>query len=600
MKSQSGGFKVYCYLSYKKEKYDMNIKPSDKTIKELLGSKKQFVIPRFQREYSWDKSNYKEFLDDMVDCLKIEGGKVIPTQYFLGTMLFIGNISDDTIKEILVVDGQQRMTVITILFSAISERFKQIDQKILSEKIFEYIMASDDDGKPVRILKSNSHYPFFAFYIQEKDKTHETQPNSEEEECIEKTYMYLYNQLDEANIRKTLCSKFGKDTVSKISYVDILKAIRDQVLGTTFISICTPDHEQANMIFEILNAKGKRLSCVDLIKNKIFEVLDDTEPADFAEEKWKLIKKVLSSVTDGVGLSTFYRHFWCSKYRKTSERNLYSDFEKEIQPRDKTVYTSFLNTLEKEAKNYIKIISPDRAHYKNKKEYYSLVQSLNILSNYFEIVQVRIAILALFDAKEKGLISCSDLTKIVQYFEHFHFAYNALLKSPTNKLESIYSKFAIELRKATDKTAAKSAISSVKQELNSIFPDYTRFEEAFISLTYEKPDGPFNMTTKYIINKINCYYDGSKLFDDDLSIEHILPESENVGHINIGNLIALELDLNREADNLSYADKINIYTKSKYKWIADFIKENGSWTTPQFEDRAKQLAKLFYTKIIKK
>ena len=63
--------------------------------------------------------------------------------------------------------------------------------------------------------------------------------------------------------------------------------MRDQVLNTTFVSISTKERKQANMIFEILNAKGKNLSGVDLIKNKIFEIVNDTEPADYAEENNK-------------------------------------------------------------------------------------------------------------------------------------------------------------------------------------------------------------------------------------------------------------------------------------------------------------------------
>lgn len=70
-------------------------------------------------------------------------------------------------------------------------------------------------------------------------------------------------------------------------FVEILKALRDQILNTTFVSISTDDSKQANSIFEILNAKGKSLAHIDLIKNKIFETLTDVEPADFAEEQWK-------------------------------------------------------------------------------------------------------------------------------------------------------------------------------------------------------------------------------------------------------------------------------------------------------------------------
>ena len=82
----------------------MNIKPIDKSIKELLGSGKQFSIPRFQREYSWDKKNYQEFLDDMISCLEIKDGKLETSSYFLGTMLFIGDYSDNNNDFFLVKD----------------------------------------------------------------------------------------------------------------------------------------------------------------------------------------------------------------------------------------------------------------------------------------------------------------------------------------------------------------------------------------------------------------------------------------------------------------------------------------------------------------
>lgn len=60
----------------------MDIKPYDKTIRDILGSKRQFVIPRFQREYSWDKKNYQEFLEDMVGNLVIKKGKFLPVNIF--------------------------------------------------------------------------------------------------------------------------------------------------------------------------------------------------------------------------------------------------------------------------------------------------------------------------------------------------------------------------------------------------------------------------------------------------------------------------------------------------------------------------------------
>src|SRR5690606_19376557 len=289
-------------------------------IKSLLISGSQFSIPRFQREYSWDKKNYQEFIDDMLNCLEIKEGRLEPRSYFLGTMLFIGDYSEKNDKDqsIFVVDGQQRITTITILFSALSDRFRNMNEEILSEQVFRYIMTQNDDGEDIRILESKTHYPYFSFYIQDRIKNDVQETSTEEEECIKDSFNYLYDRLDEKNLRTYLKKKLGSDQVDQLNYVDILKAIRDQVLGTTFISISTPDKENANMIFEILNAKGKKLSHVDLIKNKIFEIVDEQGSADYAELKWADIKKILNSRKETVGLATYYRHFWISTYKKSS------------------------------------------------------------------------------------------------------------------------------------------------------------------------------------------------------------------------------------------------------------------------------------------
>lgn len=588
------------HLSAKPRKRDINIKPQDKTIKELLLSEHQFVIPRFQREYSWEKKHYKEFLDDMLDCLLVDQGNITINQYFLGTMLFVGDCFENDQVEISVIDGQQRLTTITILFSALSDRFLQLGEEKLSKQVFRYIMTEDDNGEQIRIIKSKTHYPFFSFFIQDRKKEMPQEPNSEEEEAINEAFEYLYSNLDEQKLRSYLKKRYGSDEVDKLTYVNILKAIRDQVLGTTFVSISTKERKQANMIFEILNAKGKNLTETDLIKNKIFEVVDDVEPADYAEEKWKTIKNILNTSDTGVGFVQFYRHFWISKYKKSGMNKLYDDFKSTVKPKTKERYKLFLQEIENTANLYIKIIDPNRSDFDNRKEYFGVVQSLNALTNYFNIVQVRIALMALLEAKENNLISLKQFKETVYYLDNFHFAYNAVGAKPTNKLETIYSRFAIKLRASTSKEDAKGIIDELIDQLDAIYISYQDFEDKFIMLVYSKKDNPSNLKTKYAINKIACFYEGSEVFDDEGSIEHILSESETGDSINIGNLILLERRLNEEADNLDYAGKINVYKKSSYKWMQDFLSNHDEWDNDKVIVRSKEMAEFYYTQILGK
>lgn len=581
----------------------MNIKPEDKTIKSLLISGCQFSIPRFQREYSWDKKNYQEFFDDMISCLSINDGKLEPNSYFLGTMLFIGDYSEtnNINKSIQVVDGQQRITTITILFSALSDRFRGINEEKLSEQVFRYIMTQNDNGDDVRILESNTHYPYFSFFIQDRVKNDIQDATTEEEECIKESFTYLFNNLEEKKLRAHLKKKLGSNEVDQLSYVDILKALRDQVLGTTFISISTPDKDNANMIFEILNAKGKRLSHVDLIKNKIFEIIDEKGSADFAEVKWSEIKKNLNSRSESVGLATYYRHFWISNYRKSSGSKLYDDFEKDVKPKTEERYKNFLKEIEKDSKLYIQILNPNREDYQNRKEYFWLVQSLNVLMNFFNIVQVRIALLALFKVKEKDIISTQKFKDTVLFLENFHFAYNSILSGRASKFENIYSKFAISLNKSKNKNETHQMIEELLiNPLNGLFPDIEEFSKNFIELTFSKKDHPNNVKTKYAIQKINSLYEKQETFSDAGTIEHILSENKGTESLNIGNLILLEGKLNVEAGNKDYNEKKIIYLKSSYKWIKDFIKEFDNWEPENIKTRAIEIAMIYYTEILNK
>ena len=204
----------------------------------------------------------------MINNLVVDEGNIKDDQYFLGTMLFVGNFTEKPDKPIEVIDGQQRLTTITILFSVLSDRFRELGEETLSKQLFNYIMTTDDDGNKVRVLQSKSSYPYFVYYIQDREKTINTSPNTEEENCIKETYEYFLQQTSENALKKLLKKRMGDDTVQSFSHIEILKALRDQVLGCTFISIAAADKDQANKIFAILNAKGKRLAYIDLIKIK--------------------------------------------------------------------------------------------------------------------------------------------------------------------------------------------------------------------------------------------------------------------------------------------------------------------------------------------
>ncbi len=586
----------------------MKFTPTANTIRNLLKSGCRFSIPSFQREYSWDRKNIEEYLSDITEnlAIDIEEKSVLDQPYFLGTMLFIGDFKEKPDKPIEVIDGQQRLTTITILLSALSDKFREIGENKLSEIVFDYVLTTDDNGEEVRVLNTKTSYPYFVYYIQDREKKIATKPNTEEEILIAETYQYFLNQLSEKNIKSRLINNLKltddrqkEDFSEGIIYLDILKTIRDQVLNCTFISIAAEDKDQANKIFAILNAKGKHLLSVDLIKNRIFEELKDSVDAIFAEEKWKEIKILLATGEGRIEIGTFFRHYWASKYSKTSENKLYNAFCRAV-PKDVTSYRAFLSDLHYNAEVYSKIINPTREDYNNRKEYFWLVQSLKDITYTFNVVQARFALLSLFDAKERKVIKHEDFKNAVKKIEHFHFAFSAICQLRASGFEGKYSRFAIKLRKANNIVEARNIIQNLLYiPLDKITPSYDAFKEEFVKLSFSKKENKNNLKSRYAINQLNLLFSGKETYEDDGSIEHIMPESLKGNVLNIGNLILFEMNLNSEADMKPYEEKlVNYYPRSNYKWIKAFTDKHKTWTLDDIEKRAETLAHMYYYKII--
>lgn len=232
---------------------NFNFESTDTTIKNLFKKYTQFRIPVFQRDYSWSPSYYNQFLDDIITSLESRSGSTgssdSPKNYFVGTMVLSGHKGATTID---VVDGQQRLTVITILFSAISKRLDEIGEKKLSEATFRYVQEEDDNGELINHLQSDSSSPFFDVFVQSLDDKYkeEEQASTLEEESLKKTYTDFYNALSPDDLKK-------HSVFNNKNYKNALILIRDQLLSATLIEITTTNKSSAYKIFEILNAKGK-------------------------------------------------------------------------------------------------------------------------------------------------------------------------------------------------------------------------------------------------------------------------------------------------------------------------------------------------------
>lgn len=570
----------------------MKFTPENKIIKTMFRSYPMMSIPNFQREYSWDKYYYNTFFMDILEGIKQEDKKLINTDYFIGTMVFSGSEKKD--ESIEVIDGQQRLTVITILLSVLTNKFKNIKEEDLAEATFEYIKTKDDYGRPIPKLKSITSYPYFEAYVQSIEKM-DVEPATEEEINIKQTYNYFESELEEMKLKRKY--DFNENT----PYKDLLIAIRDQILQMNVISILTEEKDSAYEIFEILNAKGKNLASIDLIKNTIYSKFhaDDNAKDKIIENKWEGIKTTLRSRNPNIGFATFYRHYWISKYQKTTNSKLYDSFKKHIKSNKKS-YEEFVEDLSTIAETYMKLVSPNIDDYNNRKEYNWLVQSLKAIEKTFGVTQARIALLALFELKSNDKISSKAFKDAVNYIENFIFAYTGVLKNQANIYESRFSKLAIKLRESKNKSDTNNILKKyLYQEFEDRYPQKEEFLSGFVRLRFSKQESPTNTITKYVLNKISSKLNNSEVYSIDSSIEHIINEDiSNDNTLFIGNLICLEVDLNNEASDLAYEEKLEVYKKSKYDQVLNFCNKYPNFNENDIEERSKILGEYYYDNIL--
>lgn len=573
----------------------MELHAYTRTVSDLFSVKRKYVVPRFQREYSWTKEQVKELWDDVVGNIRIEKDAFLHEEYFIGALVLVG---DDKSLILQVVDGQQRLTTITIFLSALCHRFMEAGKENLASSIYEnYIAGKDDEGKEYFKLENETPKPFFQNNIQHI-KRDPARPDTDEEKAL----LYAYNELYSLISRENLSALFGLPKgIDNEKYADLLKAIREQLVKyLKVIFITVSEEEEAYTIFETLNARGMNLSFVDLIKNKLFKELNGTHPDDTAKTLWKGIRQEISS-RDGVGsLEAFVRHWWISKYSYASADNVYKSFKK-LYKEGKIDPKLFIKDLHHDAKLYVKISSPSTEDFtlQEERRIYRSLAAFRI----FGLSQPKPFLLSLFRARENGVVKFSQLVETLSFLEKFHFMFNAVCSLRPSGVEASYSRAARDLRAASDKNSAKDAIFALREGLEKRVPEESAFIEKFHELKFNNGYTKDKRLIQYIFQGIEKYkLETEEFYPENISLEHILSQSQGAKDVVslIGNLLPLGQALNGKAGNKSVAEKLKVYEQSKYALPREFAEQYiGSWSEKDIQERTRRLAEYCYRDVWK-
>lgn len=579
----------------------MNFNAENSTIKGLLSNPRSYQIPRFQRDFSWDKSNYNEFLTDMLGQIKVEHNTFQTSQYYLGNMLFLG---ENNSKFVEVIDGQQRLTTITILLAAIRNKLfetKDEQAKEYANTIQNEYLVKKIDGQPQRKIQTYSSYPYFTQTVQDYyTRNDDVVPRTFEEELLKETFNYFIKQLAKEKIIN-LFNKINNQNISDKSYIELLIVLRDQILESEVINIFSSDKEHVNRIYQNINSKGKPLSQIDLIKNDIFSKIGKTDGGvDEISDDWKGILETLSKLD--ISMNEFFFHFWKANYPKdrVTSTNLYLKYMNKFGNSNQNELKKFIAFLKKSLNIYSDIIRPNPDSYK-KQQYKLKEELLNALAR-FHGVQIRIVLLALYNSPFYNKVKNKTELDFLTFITDFHFiAFGSSLTIRTNKLSTPYNDFVKKVHAANDVTGLNAAMEELIKKLFNLVKE-DDFIESFKQLSFSKKENElYNYSSQYAIKRIANILDGNVYSPNNWSIEHIIDEEQGAFAKNIGNLMVLETKLNETLNNLKqkqgatdYNDKKKLYNGSSYTMVKNLIEQYESFSETDILNRANQLASDFW------
>ncbi len=277
-----------------------------KTIRQILESGSQFLIPFFQRSYSWRKPNWKRLWTDIVS-LNEDGHR---GQHFLGPLVCtIEKAIPGSPSMYLLIDGQQRLTTLSILLAALRDAATQANDKKLAAKIHEsYLVHRHEEGlQHYKILpRIGDREVLIAIVDQNIKKDHEQSP-------LVTAYRYFRRMLDE---------HCGVDEVAtKLSR--LFAIVADQLA----LVVITIDGENPFEIFESLNSTGLPLEESDLIRNFLFMQVPLAKQETFNNQYWKEFEAIFPGAESGKLATAFYRHFLMRNGDYSKAKSTFVDFK---------------------------------------------------------------------------------------------------------------------------------------------------------------------------------------------------------------------------------------------------------------------------------
>lgn len=549
------------------------LEPDNQLFSGVMSNRKRYIIPRFQRDYSWESEHWEELWEDL------EQMRENKAQHFMGYLVF--QTQDE--KTFQVIDGQHRLiTLSIIILTAI-------------KKLNELVAAGNEPGANEQRIKI-----YHDAYIGVSDPvTLRTEPklvlnrhnDRHFRSLVRNTAIIRQRNLTSTNRQLDRAFRFFDSRFQSCQSGEAVAAILSDIEdGLLFTTITVQDDLNAYTVFETLNARGLRLSTPDLLKNYLLSVLAN-EPA-YSEEHFADFEEQWAGLIEQLGeleFTNFLRSHRGMRERLVNKRDLFRVLKKDVNAPAEVF--PYLDDVKKHAAVYAALQDHnDKFWSEEGGKYEDARQHLEVL-NLFRIKTPLSLMMAGFEKLQPPWY----FILLLQQLAVVSIRYNVICNKSAKDQESLYNEMANELMGESPNLKHGNLTDS----LQAVYPDDASFSVAFAAKTMSSTGDSKKIL--FLLRKIEQQLSGEEP-PLTLTLEHVLPASpddawqERFGRNNyedginrLGNIALLPSKQNLGQEDFA-AKKREGLGNSPYK-INQHIAEYEEWNMDSLQDHQKWLAK---------
>lgn len=473
------------------------MKATEAKLLEFMKKSPQFVIPIYQRTYSWTERECRQLWDDIIRTG--ENGEI--NAHFVGSIVYIekGLYSITSQSPLLVIDGQQRLTTLSLLIAALANKLDQLPQG--KQELIEgfsprklrnyYLVNPEEEGdRHFKLILSNTDRESLIAVVSgnEMPKNHSIRIMKNYERFQEWIEVYASNL-------EVLCKG-----IAKLIVVDIALS-RDQ--------------DNPQLIFESMNSTGKELTQADLIRNYILMGLEIKKQTSLYENYWRPMEMDFGQEAYSSDFDSFMRHYLTVKTGRIPRISEVYDAFKEYSMTMKSKGIDIGNIVE-DIRRFSRFYCAMTLNQENDKE-------LRVAFNDLKELKVDVAypmLLEVYDDYQSGVLTKEDFVNIIRLVEAYVFRRN-ICSIPTNSLNKTFATFV----KTVDRT---NYLESVKAQF-ILLPSYRRFPNDIEFVKELKTRDLYNIPRRsYWLRRLENFNRKERVEVDQYTIEHIMPQNPNL------------------------------------------------------------------------